>query len=130
MTWNPNYKFDLDLEKEIITESELYKFLTNESGTTVEVKHDYGCSETGRLAIEFKCRGKLSGISTTEAEWYAFILGGDLYKDEVVVLIKTDRLKKIVRKIFNKYKKKIKGGDDNLSEMILIETFDLLRSKI
>jgi hypothetical protein len=125
-----DYRFDLDLKKGLHFENELYKILTVENGTQIEVKADRWVSDTKRLAIEFKCRGKLSGISTSEAIWYAFVLGGDLYKDEVIVLIKTERLKKLVKKIYKKYKKIIHGGDDNLSQMILIDVYDLLTANI
>lgn len=127
-----DYRFDLDLEKGQFFEKQLYDILTGESSIKIELKADRFVSETNNLAIEFRCRGKLSGISTSEAEWYGFVLGGHLYNDEVIVLIKTNRLKKIVKSVYKKFKNKAKvmGGDENLSEMILIDVYDLLRADI
>lgn len=125
-----DYKFDLDLKKGKFFENQLYSILTSENDIKIEIKRDFITSTTGNIAIEYKCRGKLSGISTSEADWYAFFLGGDEYKDEVIILIKTDRLKKIVKKVYKKNKQKIMGGDDNLSEMILIDVYQLLTTNI
>ena len=125
---NYDFRYDLHLGKSY--ESEIMKILTSENDIKIEVKRDGFVSTTQNLAIEYKCRGKFSGLSTSEADWYAFFLGGDEYKDEVIVLIKTDRLKKIVKKVYTKNKKKIMGGDDNLSEMILIDVYQLLTTNI
>lgn len=127
---NGCFRFDLDLKLGQHFENTLFSILTSENDVKVEVKRDFLASETGNLAIEYKCRGKLSGLSVSLADWYAFFLGGDEYKDEVIVLIKTDRLKKIVKKVYNKNKQKIMGGDDNLSEMILIDVYQLLTTNI
>ena len=130
MSQKGNFQFDLDLKLGKGFESQLYNILSGENGTQIEVKADRFSSDTNNIAIEFKCRGKLSGISTSEAEWYAFVLGGDLYNDETIVLIKTERLKRIVKKVYNKYKKITHGGDGNFSEMILIDVYDLLSKNL
>lgn len=123
-----DYRFDLDLKKGQYFENALLEMITTK-GDKIEVKADRMVSMTGNLAIEFKCRGKLSGISTSESDWYAFVLGGDIYDDEVIILVTTERLKQIVKKVYKKNKKVIHGGDGNLSEMILIQVYDLLRPK-
>ena len=121
-----DYRFDLDLKKGQHFENALLELITTK-GDTIEVKADRMVSMTGNLAVEFKCRGKLSGISTSESAWYAFVLGGKSYDDEVIVMITTDRLKRIVKEVYKKNKKIIHGGDGNLSEMILIQVYDLLK---
>jgi len=40
--------------------------------TTIEVKTDYSHARYGNVAVEYSCRGKSSGISTTEAEHWIY----------------------------------------------------------
>lgn len=78
---------------------------------TIEIKHDYLYKKTGNVAIEFKSRGKNSGIETTKASIWCYILDEDLY------FAKTKKIKTFL--LTNNFKK-IKGGDENTSEMYLI----------
>ncbi len=123
-----DYRFDLDLKKGQHFENLLLELLTTK-GETIEVKADRQAGMTGNLAIEFKCRGKLSGLSTSQSEWYAFVFGGDKYNDEVIVMVTTERLKRIVKTVYKKNKKVIMGGDENLSQMVLIDVYDLLMTR-
>jgi len=63
-----------------------------ENGKTIEVKHDYQ-SKTGNMAIEWFCRNKPSGISTSKADYYIYIypLENEIWK------IKTKDLKKMIQ---------------------------------
>lgn len=114
--------FDLDLQRGKIGERLLKELL---EGDKVECKRDSRVSETGNLAIETECRHKPSGLTTTQAEWQAFILAGDGYSDEVIVIVSTSRLKRILAKHKDKYQT-TKGGDDNLSELTLMPLHALL----
>ena len=82
---------------------------------------------TGNIAIEIRCKGKPSGISTTKSEvWIqylslkgvivgGFILKVDLLKDKIKNLQKQGNLKMVM------------GGDFNESQMVLLpikELFD------
>lgn len=42
---------------------------------TVEVKTDEKAQQTGNVYIEFRCKGRPSGIATTEAEMWVFVVG-------------------------------------------------------
>jgi len=84
--------FDIDLRYGHDGEKLVHSLLSG--GYKVEVKTDRLAHSTGNLAIEYKCRGKWSGISTTQADWWAF---------------------KIKR-----------GGDDGLSEFVLVPLEDIL----
>ena len=112
--FNKDNRFDMALKKAEIREKELADILGNK---LIEIKTDSQWKETGNLAIEFKSRGKLSGISTSEAEYYAFILDANGYT-EGVIFIRTEKLKILTRKYF--YTNKVFGGDDNTSEIILV----------
>lgn len=94
--------------------------LTSDSGYTVEVKFDRKSKSTDNVAIEYRYRGKPSGISTTKAiEWiHIFYLNGWVYcrirREDLRNFIKTN-IKSISR---------IKGGDNNMSDILLINKED------
>lgn len=97
--------------------------LMNADGNTVEVKRDFKVSETGNLAIEFMCGGNPSGISTSQAEWWAYALDGEKYNGEIIVLIKKKRLERILEA---RRCRIVRGGDRNKAEMFLIRPQELL----
>ena len=78
---------------------------------TIEIKHDYKYSQTGNIAIEFESRGKPSGISTSIANLWGYILGDDFY------VMTINSLKKMIND--NNFKS-VKGGDDYSSKMYLV----------
>ncbi len=115
MNYNSDFKYDLQLGQ--LGEKHLGNILDNQK---VEVKTDYQASDTGNLFIEYFSRGKESGIITTEATWFAFIVS-----NEKIILISTNKLKKLCRPYLNT-KRDVKGGDDNTSQGILLPIKDLL----
>lgn len=116
MDYNNDFRFDLQLGK--IHERWLGEVLT---GASIEVKRDFVSDRTKRVFVEFESRGYPSGLATTEAEYWAFVLQGHR-----VVILPTDTLKEICR---NKFKvgKVVKGGDNNTSLGVLLELGDLLK---
>lgn len=109
MKQNSDFKHDLEV-------GQLYEKWLGDllEGKTIEVKRDFKASQTGNVFVEFFCRGKPSGISTTEALFWAFILD-----HKTVVLLPTDRLKNLAR-VAHKQGKIVKGGDSNASQGVLI----------
>jgi len=91
---------------------------------TIEVKRDSWIYKSGNIAIEYESRDKPSGISKTEAEYWAIIFSGG-YKDEIIIIIKTNRLKDICRKYYKLGNIKLMG-DNNTSKAILIPTKEFL----
>lgn len=120
-----NYKFDFDLPEGQAAERLVREILCGECGP-VEVKRDFKASATGNVAIEFKCRGRPSGISTSTALWWAIVLDGAKYGHEVAILIKTSRLRAISKHLY-KQGKWTRGGDDKASEMVLIPVAQLVQ---
>jgi hypothetical protein len=110
--------FDLDLEYGEAGESKLLSILNG--AKKVEVKTDRLAHLTGNIAIEFRYKGRLSGISTTEADYWAFVL----LEGAVIIMIETDRLKKIARKNY-RLGNVASGGDGNNSEMVLLKINEL-----
>lgn len=110
--------FDLDLEYGEAGELKLLSILNG--AKKVEVKTDRLSHLTGNVAIEFRCSGRQSGISTTEADYWAFVL----MDGKVIIMVETDKLKKIARKNY-RLGKVTCGGDGNNSEMVLVKINEL-----
>ena len=73
---NNDSKFDIDLKYGQIREQLFADIM--EGKEQVEVKTERGMwKTTGNIAIEWMSRGKLSGIATTEAYWWAHFLADE-----------------------------------------------------
>ena len=107
--------FDLDLEFGKMGEEFTQQVF--EGNSKVEVKTERNMwRKTGNIAIEYECRGKKSGISVTQADWWCHVLADD---EEVnaMLMVPTDKMKSLARKYF---KTKKMGGDDKQSKFVLI----------
>lgn len=75
---------------------------------TYEIKTDVFCTpakDTGNLFIEYKCRGKASGIEVTKADWFV-----TYYKHlNEMWFIKTTDLIDLIHN--NKFREIVNGGD-------------------
>lgn len=91
--------------------------LIDNTGYKIEVKTDFESEKTDNIAIEIRCRDSLSGLATTKAkEWiHIFWYKGKWY----FLRCNVSDLKGFIRSNW-KYLKKVKGGDNSLSEMVLI----------
>lgn len=105
--------WDIDLDYGYDGESRVLDILSG--ANKIEVKSDTIAHITGNIAVEFRCNGKPSGISTTMADYWAFVLLGG----QIVYFIEVNRLKELARLHYRKHGS-TKGGDYHLSEMILI----------
>jgi hypothetical protein len=63
----------------------------------VEVKRDRVAWKSERVAVEFRFKGRPSGIATTTAEWWAFVIDAEDGSISSVVFVSTERLKRIAR---------------------------------
>jgi hypothetical protein len=71
------------------------KMIKKDVETTYEIKTDVKCAplfDTGNIFIEFESRGKASGISVTQADWFVTYFK---YLKEAW-FIKSDKLKKLI----------------------------------
>ena len=120
-------KFDIDLEFGQMGE----KFVEDlqNGNTMIEVKTERDkWKTTGNIAVEIRCSGKPSGISTTgSAVWIHLlsdnnkIVGGyifsvDYLKQKIIDLKKEGKLKLVM------------GGDFNASQMALIPRTELFKT--
>lgn len=120
MNYNSDFKYDL-LTGILDGESWFHSLLENKK---IEVKTDTDIStRTGNVYVEYECRGKRSGIATTEADFWVFKLA-----DERAIVIGTQQLKDRLKELVSSGKAKsgIKGGDSNLSRGILVKIKDLI----
>ena len=97
-----------------------------EGNTKVEVKTERDIWEnTGNIAIEIRCKGKPSGLSTTGSSVWIHLLS----KKGVIkggFLFKVDELKAKIKKLHNEGNlKMVMGGDDNASQMALLPIKEL-----
>lgn len=92
-SWDIYFQFGKDAE------DRLHKMLHN---GTVEVKSDKLARHTGNLFIEVSYRGQPSGISTTQADFWAFEYDSDTW-----LIIPTEKLKRFV----NECSCAVRGGD-------------------
>jgi len=91
----------------------------------VEVKADRLCQKTGNVYVETESRGKDSGITTTDADVWAFCLWKENRELQTYVSIPV----KILKKLMTKYPKKA-GGDNYTSKGHIIPKEDLLNQTI
>ena len=110
MEYNGDFRWDLKVGQ--LAEQLLADIL---SSKTVEVKRDFKASRTGKVFVEFFSRGKDSGIATTEADYWAFVVG-----EETIIIMPTDKLKIIVQEDIHKGKV-VSGGDRNTSQGVLVK---------
>jgi hypothetical protein len=108
--------FDMDLEFGHTYEDKLRELFQNKG--KIEVKADRMAHETGNITIEFECRNKPSGISTTEADYWFYWIA----EKDTGIMIEVSRLKEIC-----KGKKVVDGGDDKAAKMYLIPLEEMIR---
>ena len=116
-------KFDIDLGFGVQYETNLAELLRHGK---IEVKTERDkWHNTRNIAIELSCNNNLSGLNTTEADYWAHILTlkGDI---KGIILLPVERLKEIVKlSIHDGNGRVIMGGDNNASEIALIPLEDL-----
>ena len=116
--FNDDNKFDIDLKFGQIYEKVLAKLLFNK---TIEVKSERDTwKSTGNIAIEYSSRDEMSGIATTEADWWAQIL---VDNDDIrgIVMLPVKELKRRIKEMnkSNDIQDSV-GGDDDSSRMFLV----------
>lgn len=99
--------FDLDLKEFQKHEARLAEILGGES--RIEVKTDEKALETGNVFIEYEQPSGRSGIATTEAEWWATYLP----QIKTFVVVATDRMKELSRKVYRLGFRANGGDHDN-----------------
>lgn len=101
-----------------------YDILTKikDKEVTFEVKEDFMCWRTGNVAVEYECRGKPSGIETTESDFYIYKIN---YPENKVkyVMHKTDIIRDMIKK--KNYFRIVNGGDKGSNSMNYLFKYDV-----
>jgi hypothetical protein len=114
MKHNNDFRYDLKVGQ--VYETQLADIFANKK---VEVKRDFLAAETGNIFIEYQSRGKKSGISISQADYYCFWLS-----EFHCAIIKTEFLKDICRQYIGT-EHDVLGGDSNTSKGILLPVNEL-----
>lgn len=114
MEFNSDFRYDLKVGQ--VAEQALAAIF---QGKKVEVKRDRKARLTGNIFVEYESRGKPSGISTSEADYWCFVV------EETFILLTAQRLKEIVETLKGTDKERT-GGDNNTSRGVLIRISDIL----
>lgn len=81
---------------------------------TFEIKEDFMCEKTGNVSLEFECRGKPSGIESTEADFFVYIIHKKDGTVEYVMFTTVHLLGKVEKK---DYFRIVNGGDAGSNTM-------------
>lgn len=100
------------------------KFEKDGKYTTVEVKEDFTCERTGNVGLEFSCRGKDSGISVSQADFYCY----KIHEPSGYInfyLIRTDNLKRLI--VDKSYFRIVNGGDLGSNSLNYLFKLDVIK---
>jgi hypothetical protein len=116
--------FDLDLKFGKMGEKFAEEVFEGNSKVEVKTERDIWIT-TGNIVIEIRCNGKPSGLSTTESTiWIHLLAHNGVIKGGF--LFKVDELKAKIKKLHESGDLKMTmGGDDNLSQMVLLPIKEL-----
>tara|TARA_Y100000114_G_scaffold155087_1_gene178471 strand:+ start:871 stop:1230 length:360 start_codon:yes stop_codon:yes gene_type:complete len=117
MEFNSDFRYDLKVGQ--VAEQALAAIF---EGKKVEVKRDRKARLTGNIFVEYESRGKPSGISTSEADYWCFVV------EETFILLTTQRLKEIVEPLKGTDKER-RGGDNNTSVGVLLRIADIITTR-
>ena len=111
--------FDEDLVLGHEAEGQLAQALLA-SGARIEVKADTRAHETGNIYVEFRFRGRPSGIASSKAEWWVYRI-----LDRFIV-IPLPTLRALTRRALRERGGVVRGGDFDQSEGALVPVAWLL----
>ena len=121
--------FDIDLKFGKMGEEFTQQVFEGNSKVEVKTERDIWMT-TGNIAIEIRCKGEPSGLSTTEANVWIHLLA---YKGKIKggYLFMVDELKAFIKKRHKEGNLKIvMGGDNNASQMALLPIKELFEEKL
>jgi hypothetical protein len=118
ITFNRDSKFDIQLAASAIAEKRVAELLGDKK---IEIKTEtWQWRRTGNIAIEYRCRGRPSGISTTEADVWIHELRDDEGRTLVRLMFEVPRLKELCRVAHGQGRFRIGGGDRGEFDVILL----------
>lgn len=120
-------KFDLQLSAALIHERRLGEIFTTGTLERIELKSEtWQWERTGNICVEFRCAGRPSGISTTEATCWVH----ELRRDDatlVWLMFPIDRLKELARRAIRAGRWRSGAGDGGRFDVALIRLSEILQ---
>ena len=116
--------FDIDLEFGEVWEERVRKIFENKGTIEVKTERDIWRT-TGNIVIEIGYKGRPSGLSITDAEWWIHVLtsSGEFH---TALIFKVKKLRQTVTELVTTGKADImKGGDNNQSELVRVPLKEL-----
>lgn len=88
---------------------------------SVEVKQDFKAKDTGNIVVEYECRGKPSGISSTKSDYYLY----RVHQSDGIrhYLMETSKLKEIIGAEL--YFRIVNGGDKGSNTKMYLFKLDV-----
>jgi hypothetical protein len=111
--------FDIDLAEGKLREGVLRKALAA-NGRLIELKSDKRYKETGNLFVEYRQKGRPSGIAVTECQWWAT----EFLPDRFIIVPYAVMLDRAMRAHLEG--RTVKGGDNNLYDGVKVPLHWLL----
>ena len=114
-----NGNFDIDLDFGLVYEDKVRKIFQGKGGIEVKTERDMW-KRTGNIAIEVCFKGKPSGLSSTNADWWVHILS-DNGEIDTAFMFEVHKLRKKIRRLVSRKEARIvMGGDNNDSQIVLV----------
>ena len=120
--------FDIDLEFGEVWEERVRKIFENKGTIEVKTERDIWRT-TGNIVIEIGYKGRPSGLSITDAEWWIHVLtsSGEFH---TALIFKVKKLRQTVTELVTTGKADImKGGDNNQSELVRVPLKELFNGQ-
>lgn len=108
MSMKRSYDYDLKYAADVLDGEQYEQKLAQILNGHIEVKTQKTVNKTKNVFVEVTDKGRPSGVMTSKSKWHAQIFEGEGFNGEVIVLIRTDRLKRITEKHWY-----VKGGDNS-----------------
>lgn len=118
--------WDIDLEFGEYHETRVRTIFEME-GKTIEVKADKAWHTTGNVAIEYRFRGRPSGLQTTKAKWWCTVLTNkeNPKESDMIILWRVEELKFHLNRMWDKLRK-VDAGYMKASRVVLVPVKDFL----
>jgi hypothetical protein len=127
VAFNHDRKFDLQLSQALVAERRLADIFAEGRIEKIELKTEtWQWEQTGNICIEFRCDGRPSGISTTEADYWVH----ELRRDDatlVYLMFPVPRLKELARQAIRAGRSRSGAGDGGRFEVALIRLSEILK---
>ena len=127
VTYNHDNKFDIQLSNSLIDERRLGEIFTARKIEKIELKSEsYQWEQTGNICIEYRQRGKPSGIAVTEADYWVHELKRDGHT-LCYLMFPIERMRELARAAYKQGRYRTGGGDGGQFDNVIIPLSEILK---